>query len=236
MYNNILVACDTDGISVCKFDGSPFSIEERNFIRTKLNEQFHESVKWGDDGYYSKFIVLKTKNYIMMDENDKITYKGSSLKSASLEPALKEFLKEIINSLLHDKNDFQEIYYKYVKMIHNIKDIAPWCSKRTISDKTLNNDRENEAKVRRSIEGTEYVEGDRIYVYFKEGKELGLRENFKGDHDKKALLKKLYKATDRFTTVLDSNMFLDFSLKKKNQKELEDVLWNNDMKKIINDT
>lgn len=218
-----IISGDTDALNFCKLDQSPFTEEEQNQFISKLNDMF-PGFTWELDGYYPKQINLAAKNYIMRDVNGKITYKGSSLKSATLEPAIKDFLKEIIDCLLNDKKDYLTVYNKYVKMIHSIEDIKPWCSKRTISDKTINNERENEAKVMRALEGSEYREGDKVYVFFAEGGELCLAENFNGQHDKKALLKKLYKATDRFSSVLDENMFLDYSLKKKNQKELQELL------------
>ncbi len=221
-----IISGDTDALNFCKPDQSPFTPGEQQELIKHLNDMF-PGFTWELDGFFSRQINLAAKNYIMMDEQGKITYKGSSLKSATLEPALKEFLKEIINSLLYDKNDFTEIYNKYVLMIHNITDIKPWCSKKTISDKTLTNDRENEAKIKRAIEGTEYVEGDRVYLFYTEDKELCLAEKFNGNYDKKTLLKKLFKTSGRFwdeTTVLSKDLFLDYSLKRKNVKELEKLL------------
>lgn len=223
-HDFLIVNADTDSIAFCKNDQSKISPEERKALILEINSVFDKNMIWADDGLYPSLICLKAKNYIMKDEKGKVKYKGSSLKSATLEPALKDFLKEIIDCMLNEKTNYVEVYNKYVKMIHNITDIKSWCSKRTISNKTLTNTRENEAKVRRCIEGSDYGEGDRIYVYFKEGKELGLSERFNNDHDKIALLKKLFKATKRFETVLDSSIFLDYSLKKKNQKELQELL------------
>lgn len=224
-HDFLIVNADTDSISFCKNDQTEFSVQEREYLLKEINDLMPDPLVWGDDGIYSRLIVLAAKNYIMRNEKGKITYKGSSLKSASLEPALKDFLKEIIDSMLNDRNDYVEIYNKHVKMIHNITDIKPWCSKRTISNKTMTNDRENEAKVMRALEGTEYTEGDRVYLFFLDNDELCLLEKFDGiNYNKRKLLEKLYKATDRFSTVLDPNMFLNYSLKKKNKKELEELL------------
>ncbi len=223
MHNMTLIGCDTDAILVCKPDQSPFTkIEEENLIN-ELNSLFPETIRWEPDGVFSKVIVLAAKNYIMKDEKGKITYKGSSLKSATLEPTLKEFLKEIIDSLLNDKTDFVEIYHKFIKKANEITDIKPWCSKRTLSEVTYKSERENEAKVIRAIKGTDYTEGDRVFLYYDETNELVLVENFKGCYNKDVLWKKLYKTCSRFSSVLDESMFLNYSL-KKNKKVLEDIL------------
>lgn len=224
MYNFNLTCVDTDSISFYKDSGEPFTKDEYSKILKDINAVLPDKVKLAFEDQFSKMVVLRAKNYIYLSSTGKVTYKGSSLKSATLEPAIKDFLKEIIDSLLNDKQNFLDIYNKYVRLINSVTDIKPWCSKRTISDKTINNDRENEAKVMRALEGSDYREGDKVYVFFVEGGELCLLEKFNGNYDKKVLLKKLYKATDRFSEVIDPSIFLDFSLKKKNQKELQEVL------------
>lgn len=206
--------CDTDSISFCKSDGTPFSLEERKQLVKEINDLSPEFMKWADDGYYNKVIILKAKNYILFD-GKKITYKGSSLKDQKKETAIKEFLYEIIDSMIQEKFNYVEIYNKYVKEILNITDIKRWSSKRTISEKTYSSERTNETKLKDAIKGTEYKQGDRIWVYFDTNKNLKLVENYNNDHDISTLLKKLFTVSKIFVNILPKHTFTNYSLKNK---------------------
>lgn len=216
--------CDTDSIAFCKLDQSFISKEERLNLLNSLNSEFPEKIKFTDDGFYSKLIVLAAKNYIMLREDGKLTLKGSSLKSSTLEPALKDFINEMIQSLLNDRDDFVHIYHKYILEACDIKDIKRWASKKTISEKTLQNERTNEAKIRAAIAGTEYREGDKIWTYYNENSDLVLVENYDGKYHKAKMLKKVYKATERFHSILNEEIFKDYSLKRKNQEEFKELI------------
>lgn len=226
MKNFKLCNADTDSITICREDESYLSKEERTSLLKDLNDHSPKGLVWEDDGYYKMIIVLKAKNYILHKEDGKIIKKGSSLKSSTLEPALKEFLDSIINSLLNEEGHsaLTNIYHKYVKEIDDIKDIKRWASKKAITGKTLSSERSNESKIRDAIVGTEYVEGDRIYLYFKNDDTLSLVENFDGDYNKERFYKKLHNATKRFETVLPVNdLFINYSL-KKNKEALCSIL------------
>jgi hypothetical protein len=112
------------------------------------------------------------------------------------------------------------LYNTYVKEIFNVYDIKRWVTKKTITDKVLNPKRTNEQKVLDCIQGTEYVEGDKIYTFFKSDESLCLVENFSGDYHVDKLLEKLYKTGLVFVSVLDiDNLFINYKL-KKNKKLL----------------
>jgi len=213
-----LVNCDTDSVSICRKDHSFIPEEERITILDRINALFPEKIKWEDDGYYLTFVVVKAKNYILWD-GKKLKYKGSAIKATQKEPALKEYIKKIIDVILNETDNdqlysrCQQVYNKYVTEIMNVLDIKRWVHKKTITDKVLKNTRTNEAKVRDAIEGTEYVEGDKIFLYFKEDGNLSLVERYNKDHDKAKLLEKLYKTTLTFETILPiKELFKNYSL------------------------
>lgn len=214
MKNNFtIVNADTDSIMFCKSDQTPFTEEEQDRLLKELNSLFPEKISWEHDGVYSKVIVLKAKNYILWD-GKKMKTKGSSLRSSVIEPAIKEFVETIIKTILDGKTNYQEIYHRYVREINSITDIRRWSSKKSITSKTLNSARTNEAKIRDAIAGTEYVEGDRCYFYFKNDKSLSLVEKFDGDYDKDVFYEKLFKSTERFESVLPQNLFLNYKLRR----------------------
>lgn len=222
-HNFKIVNTDTDSIMFCKQDGSAFSKEEQESLLVEINAILPSKIQMTHDGYYSRVCILKAKNYILYDGN-KIKLKGSSLKSATLEPALKSFLNEIIDAIVFNRDNYVEIYNKYILEASNITNIKRWASKKTISEKTLVSERANETKIMDAIKDSEYVEGDKVFLYFNEQDELRLIENFDGLYNKDKMYEKLFKATQRFATVLDvKSMFPNYKL-KKNKEALEVLL------------
>jgi DNA polymerase elongation subunit (family B) len=213
---------DTDSIVFCKRDGSPFSEEEREMIMNELNSQFPERIRWEPDGYFSKVIILKAKNYILYD-GKKIKIKGSALKSSKLEPALKDLQQEIIEAIIYDKQDFLSIYHKYIKEAMNIKDIRRWCGKKTVTDKLETSERANETKVKDALAGTDYREGDKIYTFYLPDGTLKLAEHFDGEYDKLKMCERVFKSIQVFDSVIDISSMINYKL-KKNQKALDELI------------
>jgi hypothetical protein len=183
------------------------------------------------DGSYDCVIVLKAKNYIMHKKNDDGTfetiYKGSSLKSSTLEPAFKDLLHEMIAALIDDKEYLlQDIYYKYVKLAGNITDketMKRFSTKKTLSTRTFESERTNETKLKAAVPPGSKP-GDRFYVFFRNDDSLDLVDNFTGDYQVDRLYEKLFKVMSRFETILPiDEMFPNYSL-KKNKKKLQEVL------------
>lgn len=212
----VLVNADTDSVSISKPDGSDFT-SEANQILAEVNSLFPAKIRFEHDGFYKKVIVIKTKNYILWD-GKKLKYKGSALKASTKEPALKEFIKRIIQSMLDGDNLYGHIYHDYVKEIMNIKDMKRWVTRKTITNKVLGAKRTNEQKVLDVIQGTEYTEGDRIYTYFKPDGTLGLLERFDGQYDSDKLFNKLFQTSLVFETVLPvKELFPNYKLKKNKE-------------------
>lgn len=218
-HNFDLVNADTDSITIC-FGQTPLSEKEQFNLLKELNSLFPEKINFEFDGYFKKVIVFKAKNYILWD-GTKTKSKGSALKSGNKEIALREFIQETVQSILHERNDFTDIYHKYVKEALNIQDIKRWSSRKTLSHKTFDSERANESKIVDAIQGTEYKNGDRVWLFFKEDGTLELIERFDGNYDKVKLVKKLFETSKLFKSVLDHGLlYKNYSL-KKNQDELE---------------
>jgi hypothetical protein len=223
MYDFTLVCADTDSITICKKDGSAFPEVEIASLTAELNSLFDNGIRWEFEFNLPKMAVLKAKNYIMKDKTGKISIKGSGLKAPNKEIALKEFLKKTIDSMMNDRDDFRELYESYVREIINMSDISRWCSKRSISTAVLNPKRPQEQKVFDIIQGKEFVEGDRIRVYFRHDGSLGLQQDFADDHCRKTLLKKLHNTSEIFASVLmTEDLYVNYTL-KRNQKLLESL-------------
>ena len=206
--------CDTDSIMFCKSDMTPFSEEEQQNLIDEINGLLPDKIKFAHDGYFLDVLICKAKNYALND-GKKLKIKGSALVASQKEKALKKFIDEVINLLLKDQGDsVLPLYNEYVKLIFNIEDISQWCSKKSITKKVLNPERTNEQKVFNAIEGSEYKEGDKIYVYYTPDGALKLQENYIKDHDPQVFLKKLFKTIEIFKNVLNISPFLNYSLVK----------------------
>lgn len=219
------VFVDTDSVTFCKPGGTEFSPEEQVILQDSLNTIFPEKIRWEKNFYAKKVIVVKTKNYVVFDPTAKkpLKIKGSALKASTKEPALKEFIKELVDAMLNDRQNYTEIYFKYAQEILNMPDIKRWSSRKTITASVLNPKRTNEQKVLDAIAGTEYVEGDRVFMFFKEDSSLSLVERFDGDYCRKTLLKKLFNTAQVFSKVLDvKSIFPNLAL-KKNGKLLNEI-------------
>lgn len=210
-----IVAGDTDGLAFKKKDQKPFTDEERADILAALNSKMDKLIRWEDDGVMKRQIVVKTKNYILVDQNNKVKIKGSALKATTKEKALQKFIRDVIELLIKDRLDqLFFLYLSYVRQIVNLKDISDWCSKKTVTKAVLTSERTNEVRVRKALEGTTVQEGDKIYTFFKTPEELCLRENFDGTYDTDALLSKLKDSLGIFSTIIQPDLFPDFSLKR----------------------
>ena len=221
-----LTGCDTDSIMFCKQDQSTFTESERAKILETLNALFPENIIWEDDGLYPSVLVIKTKNYALYD-GDKVSIKGSALKATTKEPALREMLHRMINSLLNITNeDLKDVYLEYVKEACKIKDIKRWGAKKSVTTSVLNPQRTNEQKLYDAIEGKGYQIGEKFFVYFRPDDTLAVIDDFDGEYNVDKVLEKLYKTVDILKTVLPvKEMFPNYKL-KKNKKELDKILGN----------
>lgn len=213
-----IVNVDTDSFSYST--GKVVKPEEFTAQIAELNSLYPARIRWEDDGQYKVVLVVKAKNYVLYD-GKKMVIKGSGLKGTMKETALQDFMTDVITAQVKGKKDhIYAIYQQYAHEIKDIRDIGRWCSKKTITKSILKPERTNEQRVLDALTGVNISEGDKVYMFFKHEDELCLREHFDGIYDKDKLYKKLYKTLDIFNTVLDTELFPDYSLKRN--KELLD--------------
>ena len=232
MQHNFTIAnADTDSIMFCKPDMSEFTKDEQQNLLKEINSLLPEMIKYDSDGIFKKVIILKAKNYILMDEKGKIKSKGSSLKSATLEPIMKQMIQEIVDCILQDNVDsIMGIYNRYYNLSQNISDITLWCSKKTLSPTTYNSPRKNEKDIIEAVQGSNYGPGDRVYLYTgtkvieldeehkrgskkgqkktKKVKFLKLKENFNNDYCKEHYGDRVWKTLCKFEGVIDLNKLI----------------------------
>jgi len=218
-----IVNVDTDSISYSI--GRPVHPRVYEADLAELNTYFPEMIRWEDDGFYKKVIVVKAKNYVLQDEKGNVTIKGSGLKATMKEPALRQFINDTINLILEDKRgDIRNLYMDSARGICNIDvhKIQAWSSRKTITKAVLNPERTNEQRIKDAVGKRAVQEGDKINVFFKSGTELSMVEDFDGTYDVDKLLEKLYKTIKILEPILDMSEFPNFKL-KKNKELLEEL-------------
>jgi len=247
-HNFQLNVIDTDSISFCKAEQTPFTKEEKDHLLNEINELMGGGINWEDDGSYDRVLVLKSKNYVL-DKDGKIKYKGSALTNQKVEPALKEMLYKIIDVILNEEPIQKQItiYHQYIKEAYNIKDIARWAVKKTITENVLNGTRLNEQKVVDALQGEQVQQGDKIWVYpaidgdiqivakgvpqvYKDGTPkmktntiLKQTKFYNGDANVEHLMKRIFQTSQILKNVLDKDAFVNYNL-KRNHPLLKEVV------------
>ncbi len=169
-----IVNVDTDSFSACKPDMSAWTKDERQELIKHINSKFPDLIRWEDDGYYQRVVVIGSKNYALLPEgSQKIKLKGSSIKDQKKEPALLEMMTKIIDAMVYEKFDtINDIYKSYIKEALNVQDIHRWSKKISVSEAILacanptEDTRKNEMDVWDAIKNEEdKQQGNKFYIY-----------------------------------------------------------------------
>lgn len=231
-HNFKIVGGDTDSIMFCKPDMASFSEQEQDQILDQINSLLPKEIKFANDGLFSRVVYVKAKNYCMRHMNGKQYIKGSAFKSSTLEPILKELLKEFVTIMMGPEifimedaiPKFKEIYMKYILMVPYIKDIKPWCSKKTLSATTYDSQRPQETNIIDAIKDSEYVEGDKIWLFADLQENWKLLERFDGTYSWDSMFLKIFNTVQRFSTIMDTKLlFPNYSLVRAQKLHLESL-------------
>jgi len=211
---------DTDSISFTVPSSEPSYFKE---LLTEVNMLMPVGVRFEDDGFFPKFVVLKAKNYIMLTPEGKIKLKGSALKSSRMEKGLKDFQGLCIRSLLGLSDaSLIDTYLNTCKGLSELTSVLMWCSRKTISERTLKSERKNERSLVEAMKGTSYQIGDKFDFYYTADNVLKLADSYdpsNPDHNVPRLLKKLYTSSKIFETVLpDFSQRINYGLSTQARK------------------
>ena len=123
------VEVDTDGIYFIPPADSAKPEEAEALIR-ELSAALPEGIEVELDGRYRAMFSYKVKNYALLDEDGRITVKGSGLKSRGLERYLREFMKEAIHLLLHGRGDrVDDLFNDYLERLRGHRFPIEWLAK-----------------------------------------------------------------------------------------------------------
>ena len=219
--NFLVPIIDTDSLTVCKPDGSPFSEEEIKRLTKELNEISYEHINWDLEFYIPSVIAVKSKNYILHDPEKKylkkgLVIKGASLKASNKEIYLKDFINSVINLLIqpeYHSSQVVELYEKTAKECLGVTDMTRFAFKKSYTEAVMKGMGTAELKARLALKYKQGVQqGDKFRMFYLPNKELCLDENFKGEYCRATLLKKLYATVKVFSTIIDINLFTNYSL------------------------
>ncbi|HWR00252.1 MAG TPA: DNA polymerase domain-containing protein [Chlorobaculum sp.] len=130
-----VIEVDTDGIFLVPPPEVRSEEEERRLVG-EVSKQMPSGINIGFDGRFRKMISYMKKNYVLLDYNDKLKLKGSSLVSRSGEKFGRDFVRQGFILLLNE--DIQGLHDLYVRyrndLMHHRLDISEFS--RTESMKT----------------------------------------------------------------------------------------------------
>jgi len=207
-----IVNADTDSISY----EAPENANIEDHLK-EINSIYKKKILWENDGVYESVLVVKIKNYALKQDG-KIIIKGSALKATMKETALKTLLSYSIDALLQGHPECVcDAYHNLARLIGDLTDISPWCSKITVTSAVLNPKRSQEERVLAALKDENIQEGDKYRLFFETDTTRCLDKNFKGVYDKDKLYEKLFKTVKVLAPVLDMESFPNYKL--KNNKE-----------------
>jgi DNA polymerase, archaea type len=174
LRNAAVVEADTDGLYFVPPDNVRTEEQELAFVE-KLSQALPTGINLVLAGRYKKMLSYRKKNYALLDHEDRLTIKGSSLISRSLEHFAKNYIHLCINCLLQE--DVQGLHQLYVSFSQDISqhhwDVADFCRTETIRDSMETYDAEvAEGKRKPSVayvvskrSGLRLKPGDRVSYY-----------------------------------------------------------------------
>lgn len=113
------IEVDTDGIYFVPPAGCTGEAEEAALVK-RISAALPEGLEVELDGRYRTMFAYKTKNYALLGYDGRIVVKGSGLRSRGMELYLREFLRELIERLLHaDGAAVEALYEKYVQRLRS---------------------------------------------------------------------------------------------------------------------
>lgn len=183
-----VIEIDTDGVYFQPPGGIETEEQEKAFV-AEVARTLPEGIRLVHDGRYQAMLSVKTKNYVLLGYDGKLTYKGASLRSRADERFGREFISQAVQWLLEGQPERVAEEYKRVAnaILNGQLPIEHLCRRERITEKShLPHHPLHELAGRFQV-------GDYINVYRRRDGSLGLLEEYAGDEDREHYVEKLYK-------------------------------------------
>lgn len=130
-----IIEIDTDGIYFVPSTTSKADNDEEQLIR-QMSDSLPDGINIELSGRYKAMFSYKIKNYVLLDHDDRITIKGSGLKSRGIELFQRMFMEDMFKLLLHGDNDkIDQLLNRYMEELLNHRwDIDMFAKRETLKD------------------------------------------------------------------------------------------------------
>ncbi len=193
-----VIEIDTDGVYFQPPDGVN-TLEEQYAFVDKVGAILPEGIRLAHDGHYRAMLSIKTKNYVLQDDQGNLIFKGASIRSRADERFGREFLNRAIQWLLQGQPEkVAEDYQRLARAILNGEvPIEDLCRRERITEKSRLSHHPLHSLASR------FQVGDYIMVYRRADGTLGLLEEYANDEDREHYVEKLYKFASRLSDLFD---------------------------------
>jgi DNA polymerase elongation subunit (family B) len=184
LQNGKIIEVDTDGLYFIPPDNVAGETSEMRYVE-RLSGSLPEGINLGFDGRYKKILSYKKKNYALLGYDDRITIKGSSLISRSMEHFGRHYVQQCVECILNDRiPDLHSLYLEVGRSIReHLLDVRDFARTETLKEALEEYQREVEAGRRNRAASYElalhssrsYRAGDKVSFYF-----TGSSANIKG--------------------------------------------------------
>lgn len=118
-HNGTVIEVDTDGIYFIPPDTIKDEQAEKNFVGN-LSTILPPGINLGFSGRYKKILSYKKKNYALLQYDNRVIIRGSSLIARSLERFGRTYIQQAIDFILNDK--FNELHRLYSELDKSIRE------------------------------------------------------------------------------------------------------------------
>lgn len=194
----IPIEVDTDGVYFVPPPSVVTEADERAFVEEIGSAALPTDIRLVHDGRFRAMLSLHLKNYALLDYDERIILKGSSLRSRRLEPFIREFLLTAARAfMLGDRETARRLYFQLAQQIRDraldVHAISQWAM---IHDETLASQPRLKRlldRLPRAVSG-----GERLQIYEREDGELATIEEYAHDENIAYLLRRLKESAARF--------------------------------------
>jgi len=114
--NAQVIEMDTDGI----YFVPPTNITNTQLMQQQIQQILPQGIEVDLDSTYKAMFAYKSKNYALLGHDNKISVTGAALKSRGLEPFQRQYMRELITLLLHNKkNEAADLFAHYKQKLQN---------------------------------------------------------------------------------------------------------------------
>lgn len=183
LFNAQVLEVDTDGMFFVPPDNVASPEQESSLVK-RIASSLPAGINLVLAGRYRKMLSYRKKNYALLDYSNKVTIRGSSLISRSLEPFARRFLEKCIEYLLLD--DIGNLHKTYVAFHRRITDhswnVSDFARVEAIKDEieiyktgVQKGERAASAPYEAAIRGGRYVRPGVTISYYVTGSEAGVK-------------------------------------------------------------